>query len=1276
MANRYWVGGTDTWDNTAGSKWSLTSGGAGGETVPTTADDVFFDANSGANTVTIGITAPTRTLTMTGFTGTLAFGTNKIQIALSGTATVFTGATTYSVTGTPLIELTGTSGNRTITTGAVTEAQSISFSITAGTTGTIALSNGSRVRDLDFTGFSGVFGNNTRTIYGNAVFSTGMTFTTGNLETQWAGTGTQTITSNGRTINGTQNFAGVGGTRILADNFSTPNPINLTNGTFDTSASNYSITASAINLGAGTKTLNLNASAVTLSGDGGFDFSTNSTNFTFNAGTSTITVTGSGNNVQPHPGGFTFYNVVFTGVPIFSFNVLSAGTYNNLTFPTSTGFYAIALSGNQTINGTLTLGTANTAATRIFVRSNTIGTARTITAAAIATLSDVDFRDITAAGASVTWSGTRLGNCLGNTNITFDAPKTVYWNLSGTRNWDATAWAASSGGVPAVNNFPLAQDTAVFDEAGAAGTIGLGSWNIGTIDMSTRTTAFTLNIFAISAPAIYGSLTFFSNLTLGGGLSGLVFAGRGVTQTITSAGKTFPSPNTITIENLTGTVQLADAFNSLASLTLTSGTFNASNQNVTCTTFASSNSNTRTLTMGSGTWTLSSTGTVWNTGTTTNLTLNANTSTIAFSNTSTTAKTFAGGGRTYYNLSISPATGIADYIITGANTFNQISSAKTVAYSITLPAATTTTVTTWSAGGSSGNLLTLRSSTYGSTNTSATLAVTNTFTTDYANVALVNLSASGIGTVTNGLVLTTSGTGNWTTPTAGNLLTSGTSWTVPSNWNNSANNIYIFGAGGGGSGTIWVATTSFSGGAGGGGGGYRSLTNQTYSGSVTYAIGAAGASGGSGGTSGTSTGGTGGTTTWDTTNIATGGTGGVTTATTSTGGTGGTGASTGGTGGAGGVTISGTNTGTGGGGGGGAAGVNGNGGNGGTGFNSTGNTSIAGGGGGGNGGGTAGGNAASGVGGNGGNNSLGSGGATGATTSGPVPATTATNGGGGGGSTGAVGASASVGSAGIDIQSFIGGGGGGPGGSRDTSGGSLGGLYGAGGGGGSSNITGSRTSAAAGRQGAIIIFWTPTGGGTLFGSASINGTATVTGLGDYTASGLGSISASATVSSSSSLTFSVSGAINGTATVSALGGLAQFGIASINGTASVSALGGLLNSGQASITANGTVTANGGLLYSGQASVNGTATVTADGYYIADGVAAISAFAEVTAIAGGVVTGTAFITANGTVIANGVIQGEGWTPITPGTETWTTITAGTETWTDISPSTDIWLRQG
>jgi hypothetical protein len=47
MANRFWVGGTASWDGTAGTKWALTSGGAGGQAVPTSADDVYTSERAG-----------------------------------------------------------------------------------------------------------------------------------------------------------------------------------------------------------------------------------------------------------------------------------------------------------------------------------------------------------------------------------------------------------------------------------------------------------------------------------------------------------------------------------------------------------------------------------------------------------------------------------------------------------------------------------------------------------------------------------------------------------------------------------------------------------------------------------------------------------------------------------------------------------------------------------------------------------------------------------------------------------------------------------------------------------------------------------------------------------------------------------------------------------------------------------------------------------------------------------------------------------------------------
>lgn len=39
----YWVGGHDFWDDKPGMKWSLTSGGPGGEAAPRNSDNVILD---------------------------------------------------------------------------------------------------------------------------------------------------------------------------------------------------------------------------------------------------------------------------------------------------------------------------------------------------------------------------------------------------------------------------------------------------------------------------------------------------------------------------------------------------------------------------------------------------------------------------------------------------------------------------------------------------------------------------------------------------------------------------------------------------------------------------------------------------------------------------------------------------------------------------------------------------------------------------------------------------------------------------------------------------------------------------------------------------------------------------------------------------------------------------------------------------------------------------------------------------------------------------------
>ena len=388
MANRYWVGGTATWDNLALLKWSTTSGGIGGSAVPTTADTVFFDAASGANTVTIGASVATcSTLTMTGFTGTIAFGTNKITIA--GGGTIYTGATTFSVTGTPLIDCTlAGSTARTISPAATTEANSISFNISAGT-GPVTINLA--VKNLNFTGFTGSLANSTKTIYGNLTLVSGMTVTAGGSTTTFAATsGTQTITSAAQTIDFPITINGVGGTVQLVDalTLGSSRTLTLTNGTFNSNAK--SVTVGAFNgSNTNTKALNLGTSTITIqsgSSTAGFAVSAAGTTYTSIANSTIVFTTtatsvfsgGAGAGTGNQYGTVTMSGLggtLYLGSSTSSTTLARCTTLNNTVQPCT-------ITNACTTGFTVTnFNLSGTAGNLVTFNSNTVGTARTISQA-------------------------------------------------------------------------------------------------------------------------------------------------------------------------------------------------------------------------------------------------------------------------------------------------------------------------------------------------------------------------------------------------------------------------------------------------------------------------------------------------------------------------------------------------------------------------------------------------------------------------------------------------------------------------------------------------------------------------------------------------------------------------------------------------------------------------------------------------------------------------------------------------------------------------------
>ena len=583
MANRYWVGGTGTWNTSSTTNWSATSGGASGASVPTAADSVFFDQ---AGTYTVTLTGSLTCLDFTVSAGTVTFASN-VTLAISG-----------------------------------------SMSLIAGTIWTAI---------------------------GNLLFNA---TTTG-----------KTVTTNGTTITLAVSFndGNVGGAWTLGSALTSSSAINVSGGTFNTG--NFAVSCTQFNINANfTRSIQLGASTLTCSFSSAAAFNANATGLTFNAGTSQINLTASTAGITS--AGLTFYNVAFTNTGAFSvFTITGLNTFNNLSFaaPAVIGNSYALISANQTINGALTTtGTAGNR--RLWISSETYGIGRTLTVNSAASLTDADFRDIYVKGTAAPISGTRIGNRGNNSGITFDAAKTVYWNLAGAQNWSANAWATTSTGTPSTNNFPLAQDTATFTNAGSVtGTITLDSalQYIGSIDMSGRTTAMTLSIS--SGATVYGNWTNGSG-TAFSGTTALTFSG-GTTQTITSAGKTFSCP--ITVDTYGGTVQLADALSigSSQSVTITNGTFTTAGFAVAINQLISNNSNVRAINLGASTLNLSQ-GVTFTTST--NLTFNAGTSQINVADAG--AGSINGGtGQTFYNVSFTNTSPSNSALISGINTFNNLS---------------------------------------------------------------------------------------------------------------------------------------------------------------------------------------------------------------------------------------------------------------------------------------------------------------------------------------------------------------------------------------------------------------------------------------------------------------------------------------------------------------------------------------------------------------------------------------------------------------------------
>jgi hypothetical protein len=379
MADRYWVGGTATWDATAGTKWATTSGGGGGSAVPTAADDVFFDAASGAVTCTLAADTTSvncRSLNFTGYTGTFshpASSTVNIGDATAGAgniALLMTNIMTYTVVSgaTSIMLFKSTS----------TTQQTIQCK-TSGNMGAITINGVGSSYILSVNGF-------TQSSAGVFTLTSGI-FNTGGFACTWG-----------------QFFSSSALARTLT------------------------MGASAITIAGGTT-----ASA----GGRSWDTSTN-TNLTVTANTATITFTGTTNNYfyagPVNLNGASIVANTSTGFfiqgsnPTFANVTRTQGSTNVFT-----GF---------TVTGTLTLGGLNATTGRGTIAPDNFGNTYAIVAAAIS-FSNINIEGCLASGAAnwdISGITGNSGDVGGNTGITFTTPATQTATGTASFTWSSHSW--------------------------------------------------------------------------------------------------------------------------------------------------------------------------------------------------------------------------------------------------------------------------------------------------------------------------------------------------------------------------------------------------------------------------------------------------------------------------------------------------------------------------------------------------------------------------------------------------------------------------------------------------------------------------------------------------------------------------------------------------------------------------------------------------------------------------------------------------------------------
>lgn len=356
--NKFWVGGTGSWDNTT-THWSLTSGGASGAAIPSSTDDVFINASSGGGTITIAAgNTGAKSISFAGSPAVTLAGSTAISVSGSVTLTsnvtlTYTGALSLLASGTLTSAGKTWPGSITINGAGITVVAADTLTITGAsgltlTQGTLDLATNGI--DLTSTIFSS---NNANTRSLSLAAAHGVVTLTGSGTIWTTATATNFTAPNLATIASTS----TSGITVTTGTFTIPAVTTVAAAVGDTFTGNFTTVSEAqgrnFSNGANTTitTLNIAAAASPLTG--------NIHSLGVATGTTITTVNlGAGNRVNFNTGGAGACTITTLNVGNYSLiSVAGNGTISNINTASVTNGWTM-ISSVAATQRTVTIGSS------------------------------------------------------------------------------------------------------------------------------------------------------------------------------------------------------------------------------------------------------------------------------------------------------------------------------------------------------------------------------------------------------------------------------------------------------------------------------------------------------------------------------------------------------------------------------------------------------------------------------------------------------------------------------------------------------------------------------------------------------------------------------------------------------------------------------------------------------------------------------------------------------------------------------------------------------